>query len=523
MKRRFFSALAAALVLALATGCGGASQQKPAEAPRRIDELTPDAELIVAELDGEETRRLEIAAMSRALDQLDTDPASLDIVADLNMRPIRFWFARGPSGMRAVTVIGHAEAECCALMSGLIQEVALGAGFEDAWSSYGLDRLTADTPQEQERLKKLLDEVTSKAEGKACQGQVTIRMTDTDVIDEGSQALSALGQKAYERATALGRPLLLWSRIDDHPRLVPALARDGDTMKPLRFSIKKSELAIPEAVQKGLSRGGMIEGIAALEERIRELGPLAQSKNLVLQSRTLGWSANYRDDAMEPAVVLANEHITAAQKAWQGRPVSHPMRAGILADLRRMAATNATALTKIRALPKTPTSDVATKIEYMDVAMEKEAQANLEAELAEAKTMLARLQIAIKSPISNPERVLVDALLRGWPATFSKPEAESAFDNWAFERQKPVWEKALIALAAKGVHLKTGEGGAPVALTLSNVIFRVQDEGAQVAVTPYFVLAGPIVQVADPAAGIVRYEATTTDQNLVDTSKGDEP
>jgi hypothetical protein len=527
MMRRF---LVAGLV-ALIAGCGGAGAgaRDPgaatavgeAKAPSaRLDELRPDSELEIAEIDPDRGLFLEKTAIYKALSGLEENESSMDIVADANMRPIHVWFVKGQSGVRAVHVIGHADGECCALISSLIQDVATGAGFEDAWSSFGYGDLIATSGAEEQQLDTLRRDIASKASGKVCAGQVVLATQDTDVIATSSAGLTAMGEQAYARARELGRPLMIWNQFDDHPRIVPALALEKGVLKPLRFKVTKGDLAIPPSVMAGLSMSGVAEATASLEAEIVYLNKLSKNTNLLSESSKIGLTTNYRGEEMEPAVLAADARIAAGVAHFQAMPVTNPNRLAMLPQLRKMQATNALALKLIRALPLEPKSDKRTKIEYADFALAAEAVANAHVRLVEIHASLARLRAMVASPLSRPEPILTDALLRGWPATFSTPKIEGEFDKWAAQRQTPVWEKVTRDLEARGVHLAARSAGAPDALTLSNVVFRVEESGGDMVVTPYFILAGPVVQVVDPQAGIVRYEASATDQNLHQLGKG---
>lgn len=528
MKRR----LSIPCLALLLGGCGSAAQdtivEHPGHPPKvartspRLDESQPDSEIEIALVGPGEARALEWASVLDALQGLESDEASMDIVADPNMRPIRVWFAKSKAGVGAVHIVGHADGECCPLISSLVQNVAMAPGFEDAWFSYGYGHLMATTAGEEAELDRLRQDITARASERACQGQVVLTTQQSDAIATVSAGLTAMGERAYARAAALGRPLLIWSHFDDHPRIVPALVPEGGGMKPLRVKVSKTDLSPPASVTSGLSMGRVAQGIASLEAGIVELTRLSQATNQIMEISGGQWTTNYRAPQMEPVVLAANGRIAAALATWQARPVSHPSRAHVLAELRKMQATNAIALKKIRALPEHAASDAATKIEYVDVALDEDAMAKIRARLAEAKAALARLRAMSVSPLARPEPVLTDALLRGWPASFSTPKAEAAFDKWVGERQKPVWAKVSRDLEARGVHLTASAAGAPAALTLSNVVFRVVEDGSDMVVTPYFILAGPVVQVVDPAAGIVRYEATAADQNLYDIGHQDE-
>ncbi len=511
--------------LVLITGCANASTTRPnagaqvdgaAVASPRLDELRPDEEISLDPVSADEARRLELSSIVRALDGLDADQASMDIAADPNMRPIRIWFVKGRSGIAAAYVVGHADGECCPLISGLVSDVAMSAGFEDGWFSYGYGHLTADTPSEERALEKLQQDIAAKSTTPACAGQVVLSTDAEDTIGTASAGLTSMGERAYARATSLSRPLMIWSQLDDRPRIVPALVSEGGAMKPLRFKISKDDLAAPAAVLSGFSLSGVAEGIASLEASIPKLTKLSQATDLLAETTTHGWTTNYRAPEMEPAVLAANARIDAAIAAWKARPAKDSLRAPMLAMLAKLKPVNDLAIAKIRALPLQAKSDKRTSIEYKDVTLADETIAAIKSRLAEAQASLIRLRAMAASPMSKPEPVLTDALLRGWPATVSTPKVEEVFDKWVGERQKVVWQKVRRDLESRGVHLSAGPAGAPSALTLSNVVFRVTQSGSELTVTPYFILAGPVVQVADPAAGIVRYEAAAADQNLID-------
>lgn len=501
----------------LIAGCGAAKPQDAAGAStdHRAAPAAEkaDLELEVAAIDQATADDLEGQSLMEAMAGLDADETSMDIAADPNQRPIRVWFVQGTNGTRAVYTIGHADGACCPIISGLLEKTALEPGFQDAWLSYGVAHLAAKTSVEEGKLEQLRRDITARSTGKECAGQVILSSLGAeDAIAASSSALTAMGEKAYGRAKALSRPLMIWNQIDDHPRIVPALVPEGGAMKPLRFRVPKVDLAFPANVVSGLSMSGIGQGIASLKADIAELTRLMAVPGLLFDTQSVVLTINIRNAPREAMVEAAGKTVLESLAAWQAEKDTNPNKQAMLTRLRALRDRNTLALAQMRALPADP--GPAKKITWTEVRPSPSIAAAIQKDVAELKAQLATLEAMAASPAARPELILTDALLRGWPASFSSDAAEGDFDRWVTQRQESVWEKVSRGLAARGIRLAAGTAGAPAALTLSNVVFRVTEDGGDMIVTPSFILAGPVVQVVDPDAGVVRYEASAADQNL---------
>jgi hypothetical protein len=445
----------------------------------------------------------------------------LDIAADPNQRPIRAWFVEGEGGVQTVYIVGHADGECCPLISALVQGVADQPGFEDAWSSFGYGHLEAKTAATRATLAGLRAEIDKTAARRECQGQVrTSSLPRTDPIAQGGAALAETAAKAYGRARSLGRPLMIWSQFDDVPRIVPALVPDGAGMKPLDFRIPKRDMKFPADVLSGLSMAGVAQAMATLDAEISDLTLLVKTPDLFFDAVSFEWQTLRDDPKLLPTITGANKQIEVALAAWTALPEKLQARSTTLKWLQHLHDENEGLLTKLKApvAGAGPGVRVQVKLSYLELRPETKTAEKLRAALAERESVKAEIQKKVARALQKPQPILTDALLRGWPATFDTAATEREFDQWAASTQLPLWKKIAADLSAKGLRLAAGASGAPAALTLSNVVFRVREDGSDLVVTPYFILAGPIVQVVDPAAGLVRYEASSTDQNLLHLS-----
>lgn len=536
MNRHSSFALMLATSLLTAAGCGGPTigpsaqategtladgaqlEHPAAPAPAPAE---PDAVIELSAVPESDARRLDWQSAYRRLVDIENVQQDMDIVADMNQRPIRVWTVKGAGGTRAIRLIGHADGECCPLISEAVQSVVDRPEFSDAWSSYGYGHIVASDAAEEAALAQLGVELERRAKRRECAGQVVVtHARGADVIEEGSAELARTARKAYARAAAIERPLLVWHEFRDHPRIVPAYSAENGSLRPLEFRIPSRVLAIPASVKGNLSMDGVGQGIATLSAKEAELRRLIQRSSLVVGSRTRGWKANYRDPIMIPRIQEANKRIDDAIAEWQAQPASMPMRSAMLQKLRALRSKNASALSLVSSLPLTPVSHRSRQIEYSDVEQDTSTIDELRSQRTEVQAALARLQAMASTPKVHSEQVLTDAFLRGWPASFTSASIEKDFDNWTGARQRTVWEAVQKELSGRGLRLGAGPDGAPPELLMSNVFFRVRVEGDAMRVTPYFILAGTVALVADPGAKVVRYESSAADQNLVKLGGG---
>lgn len=509
------------LVLVVCTACGSGTRHPVAVVPRpavspaqsaepepyRLDTATATASFELETLSAALSERLELLA---ALVRADQDPSSTTIPADPNMRPVRVWAVKSNAGVKVLYVVGHAYDACCRNTSGLLQEVADRPEFKDGWLSYGFAELVASNQAEEVRLGNLADALEKERKVSPCKGQLVVRFFDEeDPIAAGNADLAQLGALAWKKSSEHHRPLLIWHKFEDNPRVAPALVPGGDgRLVPLEFRVPKSQASIPSVLKKNLSGNGVSESIAMVREALNRVSKLSQlPEKLVMVSV----ETNYRDPQLVPGIQAATASLDRAITAWQS--IQSPMSEPAIRELEELRKLNRSALATANSLPLTPTSPIATKFAYGDAKFG--VTATVVAEKARLRALLTELQQVQMVPRADPEPVLLDALLRGWPASFTSAGSENVFDTWVQERQPAVWKATISQLSQRGISLTADQQGAPVELMRSNVVFRVRAEGQVLVVTPLFVLAGTVVQVVDPAAGLVRYESTAADQNLV--------
>jgi hypothetical protein len=459
--------------------------------------------------------------------------------ADINQRPIRIWFVEQNGGVDDVYVLGHADGECCPIVSGALSSAERNPAIQGAWFSYGVGLFHAGGDAARRavlsQLVSSLGEIAKKSE---CEGQVTLTRLGADRIAQASASMQLVAADVLGRAQALNRPIMLWHHLDDGlPRIVPATVLDeAGHPVPLQMRMALSDFAIPDDLVKGLTLDGTASYIAEIRARMSALERLARVQaearklaggvNLDLQKRLL--ETNSRAKA-EPIVRAALARIDAYIVKWRavaeihaivGLADGHPDSA--LADLGEARRLCVAALEQVAALPYAPISDEDTRIVYADAIPTESANPyefvvryDVAGEQARLSSRLGELLKQPVVPPSNPTPLLIDAFLRGWPVSFNDDAQARRYDAWVGANQQRVWEQICRGLAGRGVRLGSCARGEAHAVQLSNVMFQVAVGGGVVLLQPSFVLGGPVVQVADPAARMVRYESAIADQNLV--------
>ncbi|MGK3960836.1 hypothetical protein WMF38_48275 [Sorangium sp. So ce118] len=457
----------------------------------------------------------------------------VDVTADINHRPIRVWTVRSaPDRVEAVYVVGHADGACCPRVSGIVEEVAGDPAFQDAWFTYGAGMVSAGDAAQARRLHEMARKLTEVAAQSACSGQVVLETMDTDRIAQASGRMVDLGARLFQGAAGAGRPVLLWhAPADSLPRFVPITV--GDSKAPLTFELGLDELKIPREVQSGLTLDGVATYVAEVKERleyIERLFGLADAMHALggkrpdrIQGFTLEFGGGRIDDARAEITAgttrvrsaLAYEERLAAAYEIVGLDASNSRR--FVAALQESLRKNQRGLSQVAAASLSLPDNRADFDDVIFTASESPLSgddlASLRSERNKLRAELARAKEFQQKPRRDPMPVLVDAFLRGWPATFSSAAGDKTFDAWVQAEQKRVWELVEARLHAAGASFSD----AGRALLLSNVMFRAQLDatGKRVLVTPTFILSGPGFQVADTGAGVVRYESATAEQNVV--------
>ncbi len=139
---------------------------------------------------------------------------------------------------------------------------------------------------------------------------------------------------------------------------------------------------------------------------------------------------------------------------------------------------------------------------------------DFEARRTSLQAELALLSSRAVVAATSKKALLIDAMLRGWPATFSNDAAEKQYDQWVKKERARVWSSICAGLAGDGINLGRCADGNPGPLARSNVFFSVTIRGDVAVARPFYVLGGESLQVADPAAHMLWYESAHADQHL---------
>lgn len=550
MKKWTYRDRAALLPLLCALGCAEPPREPTAPTPENTG-FFADAHILQAR---GRSFSLEVKGDLASADDLDLAHAAAALVdgraieagtavggggADINQRPIRVWFVKGADGVDDVYVLGHADGECCPIVSQALSTTVRNPAFKDAWFSYGVGLFhAAGDAERRAALSSLVTSLDTISHQPVCKGQLMLTAMSTDRVVAGSARIQRIADDLLGRAKGLGRPIMLWHPLDDEmPRLVPIVVRDSaDHPTPLEFRVPIEELRIPHRLINGLTLDGTARYVAQLRTLLARLETLMEVQEharkleggIAFQINEERYATNFRgkiEKVVQTSLAKARTYIAkwqALDRIQSTIGVKDDRIALALEELEGARQSCELALAQARALPDLPTSNQATPIEFLDVVPD--AGANPFAFVLTSDTakehaeVTAKLREMLARPVTaptNPVPVLVDAFLRGWPATFSANELSNSYDQWVHDHQKRIWTEICEKLATSGVRFGSCTGGRVPALQLSNVMFQVRVNGDDVVVRPTFVLAGASMQIADPAAGLVRYESTLADQNLV--------
>lgn len=534
---------------ALLTACGGASQAR-VEAPpgATLSSAPPPAALALPEQATRESAMVEmtvelppedlvhaVGAMWASLDysRLSSDSPEGSDVVDINRRPVHVFIAANGATTGDVYVMGHADGECCPKVSQALAVAGRGSTSKEDWMSYGVSVFHAGKDAARSAaLTDLASEITRLSTQPACVGQIRITRMSSDRIAELSARAASVSGAVLTRAVEAGRPIGVHYDLDDHlPRIVaPVGMSSGGAARAVDFEIDLKAHPIPDILVRSATLDG---GITQLRENLAELDKLiaAQAEarkldgGLATRAQSFQVIANYRGDLAEKvssgcaaakidrdrtqivARVLGllgkssreeNERVKALEKAIKECP-SMLKAAGSLGILPGPARVTIT-YNEFEVSGTTPFVDLRT----FDF---ESSRTSLEAELA----LLSNLAVVT---VSSNKAMLIDAMLRGWPATFSNDAAEKQYDRWVKKERTRVWSSICAGLARDGINLGRCADGNPGPLARSNVFFSVSIRGDVAVARPFYVLGGESLQVADPTAHLLWYESAHADQHL---------
>lgn len=466
---------------------------------------------------------------------------------DPNRGPVTIWSVGRGEDISALYLIGHAEEQCCRALSELMHDIEDRPELTDGWTTFGFGAFQAGSRPGGAALLSQSLERARRLTGKdgVCHGQALLKHVTNDPMETGAK-LAAASQGALDRAKREGRPIIAYFPGGEEPTLAPIFTpgRDG-AMKALDFRLPRGAVRPPEKLLSSLTLGDAIEEVLDLREQKRQIElaiqtrqkrePLAHLPVLgPVDEKHTAFGANIKkrlteelaqlraiDDERQRFCVLASaapDSIPMIQR-WRTHAcetlrdeVSGLIR-GFTAELRTFDAEgNASKVFEWRFFRAIP-ADPAVEQMYARLLDEVDERA-LQRKLAESDRIL-RLAYAASGNVridpADAAEIILDAALRGWPATFIDDESEHAFDAWNAKNQGPLWEMAFASMRRSGVAWAHG-GDNP--LLTSTLLFRVADTGEAFKVVPFHVLGGDFFMIADPGSNTVRFEATTTQQNL---------
>lgn len=519
------------VAIALASGCATAGSR----GPKQPD--LPDVAVQVSRLPNVHANVEQFVDLK----VVESAPDALDIVADPNLRPIRIWLVKEAGAVTGVYVVGHADGACCPVISRLVSDVANDSRMAASWFSFGFGAISAgENPSAREMLGRLSQALRAGAESSECAGQVQIFSLRGDRVAALGRRLQKTATAAYRAASQSDRPLFLWHDFEHaHPALVPVYvpATNGRRLKPLAITMQPEDFGFPAMLARSVSLDGIGQYIASLrsdleqqETRIKLQALLVRHPNFADGYQSKDRLRFNRNDIRKTLKYLATlKSYTKVTRqfidlvaqienspAWErsmrrelARWSAELDRLTNLAERARRARGKRGARPWVHVTPSKSGKNQA-------------ALRSMKRQLSkiDAKKQRARIRMALRkarelrsNPPQDPILSLVDSALRGWPATFSSERAERSFDRWMKKNQLRVWRLVRTKLRAQGVDV--GSDADPLgALAASNMLFRVTRTGDGIQIEPLYVLGGPFHMVADPDAGLVRFEAAHADQNL---------
>lgn len=483
--------------------------------------------------------------------------------ADMNQTPIRVWRFGDPRQPEAILVVGHADGQCCPKVSAALvtaEEHILKANEagSEAWIGYGIGQLRGTGTEAQKALRDMSAAVTALASVEPCKDQLFL-------MDGGSwsafaaeqAALSATAVRALTQARVSGRPLLLTDERPDGapPLLLPAVRADGAAV---RFTVRKDAAAMPSDVRLRTSFDGYGELASWARREIAVWSAVREAKAALatiggMWSYSTSWApidhpsaicaevtAEAKGGLSEGERVLAllatadklNLALTRIQTSRDaGTPTDrlHAERAYAIgqAENQAQAAEVRSQLSDNRAMIASCASGASqVRGKFFRYNLSKEgapeglaeltgtSEASIDEGLRAARAVLAQAQAAaatVRLSAQRQEELALDAFLRAWPATYSDAAVELQYDTWVKGRRKAVWDTVNPTLRLRqGADVDATAGW----LQRSHVMFRVTARTSDYEVTPYFLLSSDYVIVADPIAGLTRYESILADQLL---------
>ncbi len=461
---------------------------------------------------------------------------TMDGAGDPNATPIHVWFASVDGEPERVYVLGHAEHECCHKVSGAIAKTQWEPEFRStAWLSYGAGKFDArGSASARQRLAGLRRQLGDFAQEDTCAGQLIIHDLSGDPIADATADIIAVSESAFDAAQATGRPFMLWYELPkDVPAFVPALAVKGGNgaLAAVSFVLGEGELQYPTTVVKNVS----IDGVGQLISDIRgdidliatglalhELAGLAGKRPVEYKGSRI-----HRRTVRAAGSLALQQAIAADLQEFEDLIALYDR---VLERANKRSAYVEDTLVKYRQQyvePRDKTRKaLATlqeggegthEIEYHELFGPRYASDIIDG-LPSQKTFQDQLRISLEnldyalglqsSPPPDPRVPLIDASIRGWPATFGEPSAETAYDDWAQQHQLRLHQLIDQRLGGEGFGVSLAD------VFGYRVLFHVSADASSYRVQPLYALNDGFYIVVDPSSGSVRYEAANADENL---------
>lgn len=520
----------AILLLMTALAC---EPSKPTVAPERSS--GPPDSLVgttgVSEFDVDGLELLASLAMTFRVEQLAS--GAIRQRADINNRPIHLWFLRDATGgLGGILVAGHAEHQCCAKVSAALNDTRTGTPALDDWNSYGVGSLTSKgEPDHRVALEQLAARLDRLADEPTCSGHVIKHDLQVADVRKFESEIAHKSGRACELSDQTRRPIAARVKVDGIPAFVPLYRRDGTEV---HFTLTEVDLQLGTKLKRNLTTDPvarerrelrwMIARLRTLMALIPQIGPSPTRKWASIEVSNVSASGNAALIRAEISTASATIREVAdwCKNSSEIVSILDELSAQLEAQCREIEG-DADYNDRIRASLPHRGFGQATYRRYSKISSDDNPFYDQLGEYQKAlpvlKQQLGQLERHKVSARSDGDLILVDAILRGWPATFTSASMEREYDKWAMAQQSRVWNFALNSLR----DFYQFEG-TPEDILVSNVYFEVaRAPDRSLEVTPHYVHDSDFYIICEPGDSFARYESVTADSNLFSINEGDTP
>jgi hypothetical protein len=433
-------------------------------------------------------------------------------------RPIRVWVYDGNGPVKHIRVVGHATEAICRQVSAALVD-ATASPHLDGFFSYGVADLVSKDEAGQRELMTLASMVEALASANPDDVDVHHVSTETDVQFATHSTIPQLDED-----------VALVGVLDDSlpPAFVPVRTWDGHTTTPLELTFAARDLGLSAKEFKRLSGdvgvAPWIDAVSLLRQEVSELEGylewIKQGKKIDLgvggidpaYRKREGLSDVRRALAAAQRVVNASNALVEFQRVI--RKLGFPavvQDASLEAVLRGASHVVEFDTACIRFVSECDEyvdvtipppsaglrgliSEVLDSATPENAALVKSLISRDREELKVAQNAIAAARSKIQLPARQEREALVDAILRGWPASMAT-DADMNLLLKLITKQVPVtWNKALAALDARGVRLSGPQVGGD--LLGSSLFYAVHEDDAGVFhVVPTYIVHGKYSEV----------------------------